>query len=328
MIESIVTTPVAEIEAQQRPRAIAADTSWEVILGAFLNAAVDSANTRRAYRRACVEACQWLGIYSLGELNGAMLAAYRADVCGRPNLGPASQAQVLYAFRSFLKWSGTLGAHRTTWEVVSTALRPPTAVVRNPYRVLSEAELARAWEEGSKRPITMALLCLALGAGLRVSELSALRIRDLYPDLEGGPAVFVSQAKGAKDRTVPLQPFYFEGVVAYLEATGRTLQSPGRVFLADDRAARSRPRSQAMSTSGLFHAVKALLARAGVDAERRGPHVLRHQFALGVLRHSHNLTAVQKLLGHANLATTSRYLDHLNLADLRAALPSRPGVGA
>ena len=305
-------------------RAIALDTPWQTILEAFLNAAVDTANTRRAYQRVCSEGCEWLGIGSLAELNGAKLSAYRAQVLARVDLGPASMSLALYGLRSFLRWAGVLGAHGLNWELVQTSLRPPRVTVRNPFRVFSDADLARLWEEGNKRPVTRALLCLGLGAGLRVSEISALRVRDLYPDMEGGPAVFVSQGKGAKDRMVPMVPYHFEGVLEYLEATGRMLGSPGRVFVAEDQAARSRPNSQAMGTSALYAAFKGLMARAGLDPERRGPHVMRHQYAIAVLRHSNNVVAVQKLLGHSNLATTSRYLDHLNLGDLRAALPQRP----
>lgn len=332
MVHSIVARPGAEIGAEitspaltqeSSARVIAGETRWQAVLAAFLNAGVDSPNTRRAYQRACVDACQWLGIQSLAEVTGAMLAGYRANVLARPSLGPAAKGQILYAVRSFLKWSGALGAHRLTWEVIATALRAPRAIVDSPFRTFSEEELARVWAEGRKRPVTHALLCLALGAGLRVSEISALKISDLYPDLEGGPAVFVSQGKGGKDRVVPLQPEHFQGIADYLEATGRTLQSAGRVFRAEDAAAASRGGPSSMSTSGLYCAFKRLLGRAHLDGKRRGPHVLRHQYAITVLRHSHDVVVVQHLLGHSNLSTTSRYLDHLKLADLRAALPQR-----
>jgi hypothetical protein len=70
-----VLAPLATTEGPLPP--IIAGTSWEEVLTAYPNAAVDSPNTVRAYRRHCTMACQRMGIRSLAELNGAMLAAYR-----------------------------------------------------------------------------------------------------------------------------------------------------------------------------------------------------------------------------------------------------------
>jgi hypothetical protein len=67
--------------------------------------------------------------------------------------------------------------------------------------------------------------------------------------------------------------------------------------------------------------LRSVLVEGGIDTRRRGVHALRHQFAIGVLRESKNLVVVQKLLGHSNIATTSRYVDHLELGELRDALP-------
>lgn len=61
-----------------------------------------------------------------------------------------------------------------------------------------------------------------------------------------------------------------------------------------------------------------------MDAKRSSPHSLRHTFALRSLRQKRDVIAVQKLLGHASVATTQRYLDHLGLAELRAAVPTLP----
>jgi site-specific recombinase XerD len=63
---------------------------------------------------------------------------------------------------------------------------------------------------------------------------------------------------------------------------------------------------------------------AGIAAKRVSPHTLRHTYALRTLRASRNLMAVRTLLGHASVATTQRYVDHLELAELRAALAPFP----
>jgi len=64
------------------------------------------------------------------------------------------------------------------------------------------------------------------------------------------------------------------------------------------------------------------------DAKKISPHSLRHGYALRALRQGAKVPALQKLLGHASVATTSLYVDHLDLAELRAAVPTLPGKPA
>ena len=61
--------------------------------------------------------------------------------------------------------------------------------------------------------------------------------------------------------------------------------------------------------------------RAGIDAKAVSPHALRHTFAIRALRNgARRQLAVAKLLGHASVVTTQRYLDHLETAELRTAI--------
>ncbi|MHB1525537.1 MAG: tyrosine-type recombinase/integrase [Candidatus Dormibacteria bacterium] len=205
--------------------------------------------------------------------------------------------------------------------------RPPRATVRNPYRVLTADETTRLWQAAATRPNRYALICICLGAGLRISEIAALRVQDCYQDLEGRAAIRVYQGKGGKDRTVPMLPDFFRGITAYMEATGRDLTNSGRVFAAEDQARAFREQGARISTSALSFMLKVILAEAGIESHRIGVHALRHTYAIGVLRESKNLTVVQKLLRHSSVTTTSRYVDHLELGELREPLP-RTGPNA
>jgi site-specific recombinase XerD len=292
-------------------------TPWRVILSAYVNAALDSPHTKAAYRRDITVSLEGMAITSLDELTGAILAQYRADLmAGR--LAPPSVARRLYALRGFLKWSGIFGAHQLDDRVINAALKVPRFTVQRPYILPSPDELARLWTVAGRRANTYALLSLCMGTGLRVSEIAHLRIKDLYADLEGGPVIHVDRGKGSKDRNVPMQPDYFRGVLLYLESTGRSLNSPGRVFIAEDR--RTGPTSTGITSTGLAAMLRRMAKDAGID-HRLSVHSLRHFYAVTVLRHSHDLTSVQKLLGHSSPTVTAKYTDHLALADLRAALP-------
>jgi site-specific recombinase XerD len=79
-----------------------------------------------------------------------------------------------------------------------------------------------------------------------------------------------------------------------------------------------------MSTRAVGYLIARLCQRAHVSAKKVSPHSMRHTYAIRALRAGASVPALQKLLGHASPATTGRYLDHLELDELRAAVPSLP----
>jgi integrase/recombinase XerD len=142
-----------------------------------------------------------------------------------------------------------------------------------------------------------ALLELGYGAGLRVSELCALRISDLILS-EGLVRVF---GKGGKERLVPIGRKVVGPVSIYLNTTRPALdrgKSEGRVLLN----ARGGP----LSRVGAWGILKRVTQRAGIT-KRVTPHTLRHSFATHLLEGGADLRAVQEMLGHADLSTTQIY---------------------
>ena len=79
-----------------------------------------------------------------------------------------------------------------------------------------------------------------------------------------------------------------------------------------------------LSTRAVGDVVKRVATVARVTAKRITPHSCRHTYAIRALRAGGNIVAVSKLLGHASITTTQRYLDHLKLDELRAAVPRLP----
>ena len=152
-----------------------------------------------------------------------------------------------------------------------------------------------------------AFLELAYGAGLRVSELTALGLTDLFL-ADGLVRAF---GKGAKERVVPIGRQVIGAVSTYLRRLRPTLDkgaSGGRLLL--------NARGEPLSRVGAWGIVKRCARRAGIT-KRVTPHTLRHSFATHLLEGGADLRAVQEMLGHADLSTTQIYT-HVDREYLRS----------
>jgi integrase/recombinase XerD len=152
-----------------------------------------------------------------------------------------------------------------------------------------------------------ALLELAYGAGLRVSELCNLGLTDLLLR-ENLVRVF---GKGSKERLVPVGRSLIGAVSVYLHTMRPELdrgKSKGRVLL--------NARGEPLSRVGAWTVVKRAAERAGIT-KRVTPHTLRHTFATHLLEGGADLRAVQEMLGHADLSTTQIYT-HVDREYLRS----------
>jgi hypothetical protein len=109
--------------------ALTTSTPWAGVVEAYLDAALDSSHTRRAYERHLRNAFADLGVVTVTELTGVDLARYRAAVVSSDR-APGSQAQALAALRSFLAWSRTIGFGTTDRIRGRLALHPRASVLR------------------------------------------------------------------------------------------------------------------------------------------------------------------------------------------------------
>lgn len=142
-----------------------------------------------------------------------------------------------------------------------------------------------------------AMLELAYGAGLRVSEWITLAVRDLLAD-EGLVRVF---GKGGKERLVPLGRQAAGAVALYLrELRPRLEQGKGKGVLFLNQ------RGMPLSRMGAWKILRKHVERAGI-AKAVTPHTLRHSFATHLLEGGADLRAVQEMLGHADIGTTQIY---------------------
>ena len=153
-----------------------------------------------------------------------------------------------------------------------------------------------------------AILEVLYGAGLRVSELTALKTVDL--DLEEG--VCLVFGKGSKERMVPMGAQALQAVRKYLRVTRSELdrgEGRGHLFLSQ--------RGSPLSRMTVWTVVRKHSERAGIEM-KVSPHTLRHSFATHLLEGGADLAAVQELLGHADISTTQIYthVDRTYLRDM------------
>ncbi len=144
-----------------------------------------------------------------------------------------------------------------------------------------------------------ALLELAYGSGLRASELAGLRVSLI--DFTQASALV--EGKGARQRLVPLSEPSRDALLAWL-GQGRG-KAPGAMRAAD--AVFLSAKGGALTPNGVWRMVRTAARQAGLSG-RISPHVLRHSFATDLVDNGANLRAVQMLLGHESLTTTTVYL--------------------
>jgi len=149
-----------------------------------------------------------------------------------------------------------------------------------------------------------AMLELAYGAGLRVSELLSIEIANLVLD-EGYVRVM---GKGAKERIIPVGSQAIEWVETYREKARPELAArasrAGTSALSDVLFLNARGRP--LTRMGFWKILQKHVATAGIR-ERVKPHTLRHSFATHLLEGGADLRAVQEMLGHSDISTTQIY---------------------
>jgi site-specific recombinase XerD len=153
-----------------------------------------------------------------------------------------------------------------------------------------------------------AILMTAYAAGLRVSEVVALRVEDIDSQRM---VIRVRQAKGRKDRYVMLSPRLLDLLREYWKARRRqpNVRSSPWLFPGQDP---TRP----MTSKSVHAACKAVCEASGLS-KRVTVHTLRHSFATHLLEAGTDIRTIQVLLGHRNIKTTALYT-HVSTATLEA----------
>ena len=148
-----------------------------------------------------------------------------------------------------------------------------------------------------------AMLEVLYSCGLRVSELTSLRIRDLF----FGEGYIRVTGKGDKQRLVPISSTARERIHRYLEVRRSARAGEETLFLNN--------RGSSLTRVMIFTILREAARRAGIE-KKISPHTFRHSFATHLLEGGASIRQVQELLGHESILTTEIYT-HLDDSHLR-----------
>jgi len=264
-----------------------------------------SPHTIEAYRRDLIDLGTFVEHQDPDLIEVSVLDDYTLALRDR-GLSPATVRRRLAAVRAFLKHRAREGGRADAGRTVPLprlGRRLPEPLTRD------EAERIVTSPDGSPRGLRdRAMLELLYGAGLRVSELVALRVSDL--DLEEG--LVRCMGKGAKQRVVPTGSRAIEAIRVYMQRgrpyLGR-MQRGDILFLNH--------RGQGITRQAVFQLVRDHAREAGID-KMVTPHTLRHSFATHLIEGGCDLRSVQEMLGHATIETTQIYT-HVSSQHVREA---------
>lgn len=269
-----------------------------------------SVRARASDLRLLMEWARGRGIMHPQAINRQVLRGWLAHLHGA-GYARTSMARMLSSARSFLRFR-----ERTDHPIDRTALRlsagrsgrtlPQVLTETQAATLLTGGNTARQAQRGPAKEVTQALalrdqaiLELLYGAGIRVAELCALR----HMDLDTATLRITVRGKGNRERMVLYGGPAASALDRYL-ADGRPQLTRGK---QQHDALFVNWRGGPLSTRGVGAIVERRARQMGL-AGGAHPHALRHSFATHLLNGGADLRTVQKLLGHASLATTQHYL--------------------
>ena len=266
-----------------------------------------SANTLDAYLRDVDKLLRYLAIEQVDVLDVKLedlehFAAFISDL----GIGPRSLARILSGVRQFYRFlvvDGYLEIDPT--ELLESPKQPdhlPEVLSTAEVDLLEQAIDLTKWEGHRNRAIIEVLF----SCGLRVSELTNLKLSNLYVDEQ----YIRVMGKGSKERLVPISPRALDELNYWFADRNEMKIKPGEedyVFL--------NRRGHHLTRTMILIMIKRYALEAGIN-KTISPHTLRHSFATSLLEGGADLRAIQAMLGHESIGTTEIYT-HIDTSTLR-----------
>jgi integrase/recombinase XerD len=286
-----------------------------------------SPHTIRSRELACRRLHEWLlerGVTRTAEVTKPMLDRYQRwlfhyrKANGQP-LTFLTQKNRLMPLRQFFSWC--VRTNRILYNPAAD-IEMPRVEHRLPKHVLSIEEVETVMSQPDlTKPLGVrdrAIIELFYATGMRRGELSRLRVFDVDIDRR---AIRINQAKGKKDRVVPVTERALAWLLAYLsDVRPRLAVEPdeGVLFLAVDGAA--------MALNHLTVLASRYVNAAEISGKSGSCHLFRHTMATLLLEGGADIRYIQAILGHADLASTEIYT-RVSIQALTAVIDScHPGA--
>ncbi len=253
-------------------------------------------NTLAAYQADLEDFATLLGATAPGKASALQLSAY-IESLHTSGMAARTQARRVSSLRQFFLFLLREGIRGDNPAAELATPRLPQSLPKYLSEAEVEALLAMARDfPGMPGLKACAGLEILYATGLRVSELLALPARALSTDA----AVLLIKGKGGRERIVPLSDMAKAAAAKLRERTVKAKPPPRFLFAGRDP-------KLAMTRQGFALLLKQVALKANIDPARLSPHVLRHSFASHLLAHGADMRSLQKLLGHADIATTQIY---------------------
>lgn len=272
-------------------------------------------NTVMAYKRDIADFSEWMKEREgcVSKASTADISTYISDLmtsAGKGTKGDDNNASKRTAMRR-------LSALRQYYQfMIEEGQRQddPTATIESPKmgrtlpKVLTEDEINKliSTAQAKKGPDGKRLVCLMellYSTGMRVSEMVSLPMSAISNDRRS----IIVVGKGNQERIVNINEPARRALTAYIDARDHFIL-PGREKLQQPWLFPSRTSETGHLTRQRFAQIlKDLSDAAGMPQGKVSPHILRHAFATHMLSRGADLRAVQKMLGHADIATTQVY---------------------
>lgn len=262
----------------------------------------NSPATLRYYRITLHRFRRDSGVVYLDELDESRI---RSWLVSHRNVSRATLATHDRCLRVTMRWL----AHRGYLDADPMARLSKPKVKKSHLTVFTESDIRGMLQHAmaSRNPLRdVALITLLIDTGLRIGEVTNLRLQDV--DWQQG-WLQVDGKTGA--RVVPFGRKTRRALRRYVEQE-RRVPRPNILEVFVGRGGR------ALAPDGASQAIVRLARAAGAKASKVGPHTFRHTFALEFVRAGGEAFALQRILGHTTLDMTRRYV-HLANSDLREA---------
>ncbi len=259
-------------------------------------------NTVMAYRNDLGQLCLYLqqqGVNNWSQVTREHIAGYLLEMREGQAYRPTTIARKLAAFKSFFRYLRRTGSI----EVDPVEKLDSPRVPKDPPQTLNAEQINSLFQQvevgTSAGQRDQAMLHMLYATGMRASEIVSLNLNEF--DREHATVVCPGRnGQTRRERTLPLSPLAMESVLQYI-ANAR----PKLARHDEEQALFLNHHGERLTRQGFWLIIKGYARQAGI--EEITPHMLRHSFAMLMIKGGMELRSVQELLGHAHISTTQVY---------------------